>query len=79
MSTEIAISAKHFATGQTVIRFDVGVRQQMGLQIGALIEAALADGTFVRGLLHVENFVDGQCARLTETLAAFEAFERFFF
>lgn len=79
MPTQIAVSSEHFATSQAMIGFDVGVRQQMGLEVRTLIETALANGALVRRLLHVENLVNGQGARLAEAFAAFQAFERFLF
>jgi hypothetical protein len=36
------------------------VRQHVGLEVGALVEAAGADGALVRRLLQVQNAVDGQ-------------------
>jgi hypothetical protein len=53
---------------QQLLWLDVSVGQQMGLQVGALVEAALAYGTPVRALLHVEDLVDGQGAGLAEAL-----------
>ncbi len=55
---------------QELLWLDVSVGQQMGLQVGALVEAPLANGTPVRALLHVEDLVDGQGARLAEALPA---------
>jgi hypothetical protein len=55
---------------QQLLWLDVSVGQQMGLQVGALVEAALAYGTSVRALLHVEDLVDGQGAGLAEALPA---------
>jgi hypothetical protein len=49
------------------------------LEVGALVEAAIADGTLVRGLLEVRDFVNGECARLTEALPAVVALERLLF
>lgn len=55
----------------------VGVRQQMGLQVGSLVEAATADGTFVWRLFHVKDLVDGQRPRLAKTFATLQTFEWF--
>ncbi len=60
---------------QQLLWLDVSVGQQMGLQVGALVEAALAYGTPVRALLHVEDLVNGQGARLAEALPAVVALE----
>jgi hypothetical protein len=51
----------------------------MGLEVGALVEAAGADRALVRRFLQVQNAVDGQRPRLAETLAAVGAFERLLF
>lgn len=77
MTPEIAIAAKDLATRGTVVRLDVGVCEQMRLQIGALIERSIADGTLVRRLLHVQDLVHGQRARLAESFATFGALEGF--
>lgn len=77
MAAQVAVAPEHLAAGQTVIRLDVGVREQVRFQIGALVEAAIAHGALVRRLLHVQNLMDGQRTRLAETLAALEALERF--
>ena len=58
---------------------DVGMGQQMGLEVGPLIEASLTNGTSVGRLLHVKDSVDGQCPRLAKALAAFIALERLLF
>lgn len=49
--TEIAVPTKHLAARRTVVRFDVGVCQQVRLQIGTLVKAPAAHRTLVRGLL----------------------------
>lgn len=47
----------------------------MGLEIRALIETAVTNGTLMGRLFHVQNFVNGQRATLAESFAAFETFE----
>jgi len=54
------------------------VSQQVGLQVGSLIETSLTDGTLVGRFLHVQDLVDRQCPGLTEPLSAVRTFERFF-
>ena len=49
--------------------------EQVGLQVGPLVEASLADGTSVRTFLHVEDLVDGQGPRLAEAFPAVVALE----
>ena len=44
--------------------------QQVGLQVGALVERLAARGTLVRRLLQMEDLVHGQSPRLAEALAA---------
>lgn len=58
MSPEIAVAPEHFAAG-AVIWLDVGVGEQMSLEIGTLIKATGTDGTFVGRLLHVQDLVYG--------------------
>jgi hypothetical protein len=53
------------------------VREQVRLQVGALVEAAAAHRTLVWGLLHVEDLVHGQCPRLAEAFPTLAALERF--
>jgi hypothetical protein len=55
------------------------VNLHVRLEIGALIEAAMADGTFVWRLLQVRDFMHGQCARLTEAFAAIVTLEGLLF
>lgn len=78
MPPQITVSAKHFAALRTVVRFDVRVGQQVRFQVGSLVERPTANGTFVRRLLHVQDLMDGQSARLTKTFATLGALERFF-
>lgn len=59
-----------------MVRLDVGVREQMGLQVRALVEAPVADRALVGRLLEVEDLVDGERARLAESLPALGALER---
>jgi hypothetical protein len=47
----------------------------MCLEVGALIETAVAHGTLVRRLFHVQNLVHGQSATLTKSFPALDAFE----
>ena len=53
--------------------------QQVGLQVGPLVEASLTNWTTVRGLLHVEDLVNCQGSGLAEALAAFVTFEGLLF
>ena len=61
---------------EELLWFDICVGEQVGLEVGPLVEAPLTDGTpVVGGLLHVEDLVDGEGPRLTEPLAALSALE----
>ena len=51
----------------------------MCLEVGSLIKTSLTDGTPVWSLLVVEDFVNGQCPVLAETLATIITFKRFLF
>ncbi len=64
---------------QKLPRLDISVRQQVGLEVRALVEASLTNRTSVGTLLHVEDTVDSKCPRLAETFAAFIAFEGLLF
>ena len=60
---------------QQLLGFDVRVGLQVCLEVGALVEAPLADGTPVWRLLEVEDLVNSKSAGLTETLATVLALE----
>lgn len=77
VATEVAVAAEHFVALIALVGLVVGVREQVGLEIGPLIEAPHADGTLVRRLFHVQDLVDGQGTRLTESFATFLTLERF--
>uniref|UniRef100_A0A2M4DL90 Putative secreted protein n=1 Tax=Anopheles darlingi TaxID=43151 RepID=A0A2M4DL90_ANODA len=47
------------------------------LEVRALIERPIADGTLVRGLLQVRHLMDGEGARLAEALTTVGTLERF--
>lgn len=74
---EIAVPAEHFTARRAIVRFDVGVRQQVRLQVGPLVKAPAAHRTLVRRFLQVQDLMHGQRARLTEPFAALQTFERF--
>jgi hypothetical protein len=76
VTTEVAITPKHLATGTTLVGLVVGVGEQVGLEVGALVETAAAHRTLVGGLLHVQDLVHGQSPRLAEPLATLSALER---
>ena len=75
VAPQIAITAEHLAARRTLVRFQIGVRQQMSLQIGTLVETARANGTLVRRFFQVQNPVHGQRSRLAKAFAAITAFE----
>ena len=70
MSPQITVPPEDLPALVTLVGLVVRVGQQVGLQVGPLVEAPLTDGTLVGGLLHVENLVDRQGPRLTKSLAA---------
>ena len=45
---QVAIASKHFTTRRALVGFEVGVREEVSLEIGSLIEAARTDGALVR-------------------------------
>ena len=40
VSSQVAIASKHFTTRCALVRFEVGVREEVSFEIGSLIEAA---------------------------------------
>ena len=55
------------------------VCEEVGLEVGPLVEAPLTDGAAVRRLLVVEDLVHGQGAVLAETFPTIIALERLLF
>ena len=76
VASEVAIAPEHLTAGATLVGLVVGVREQVCLEVGALVETAAAHRTLVWGLLHVQNLVHGQRPRLAEPLATLTALER---
>lgn len=74
---QVAVPPEHLAAVGTVERFDVGVRQEVGLEVAPLVEGSAAGGALVGRLLHVEGLVDGQGSRLAEAFTALSALEGF--
>ena len=62
-----------------VVRLDVCVSEEVGLEIAALVEGTTAGGAFVRGLLEVESLVHSQCPCLAESFTTVRALEWFLF
>ena len=77
VAPEITVSSEDLLALVALVRLVIGVGQEVGLQVGPLVEAPAADGTLVRGLFHVQNFVDRQCSRLAKSFATFTTLERF--
>lgn len=74
---QVAVPPEDLAAVWTVERFDVGVRQEVGLEVAPLVEGSAACGALVGRLLHVEGLVDGQGSRLAEAFTALSAFKGF--
>lgn len=62
-----------------MIRLNVRVREEVSLQIAPLIETPGTNGTFVRRLLHMQNFVYCQGPALAKSFATLAALERLLF
>lgn len=77
--SQIAVAPEYLPAGIAVVGFDVCVRQQVGLQIAALVECPTASRTFMRTVFHVEDSVNCKSTRLTEAFSAFSTFKWFFF
>jgi hypothetical protein len=76
VTPKVATAAEEFGTAGTFVGLVVGVGEQVGLEVGALVETAAAHRTLVGGLLHVQDLVHGQSPRLAEPLATLSALER---
>ena len=76
---QVTVAPEHLMALIALVGLVVRMGQQVGLQVAPLVEAALAHGTLVRALLHVQDLVDGQGPRLAEALATVGTFERFLF
>ena len=64
---------------QQLFWLDICVSEEMCLEVGSLIKTSLTDGTPVRSLLVVEDFMDSQGSVLAETLATIITLERLLF
>ena len=73
--SQVAVPPEDLAAAVTVVWFDVGVRQEMGLEVAALVEGPIAGRAPMGGLLKVKGLVNGQGTSLTETLATIRTFE----
>ena len=60
VSPEIAISSEYLPTLIALVWFVIRVGEKVSLQIGALVELSLTDGTLMRRLFHVKDLVNGQ-------------------
>jgi hypothetical protein len=79
VSPQVAIASEHLATLIALVRLVIRVGEQVGLQVAPLVEGALAHGTLVRTLFHVEDPMDGEGAGLAEPLPALRTAERLLF
>ena len=76
VTPQVAAAAEEFGAAGTLVGLVVGVGEQVGLEVGALVETAAAHRTLVWGLLHVQDLVHGQSPGLAEPLATLSALER---
>ena len=77
VTTQVTVPAKYLATVGAVEGFDVGVREEVCLQVATLVERSSTGGTLVGRLLHVERLVNGERPCLAESFPTFTAFEWF--
>ena len=75
VTPQVTVATEHLAALVALIGLVVGVGEQVGLEVAALVEGALADGALVRALLHVEDPMHGQRPRLAEALPTLGAAE----
>lgn len=69
VSPEVTVAPEHLAALVALVGLVVRVCQQMCLQVGSLVKAALADGALVGRLLHVQDLVNSQGPGLAESFA----------
>ncbi len=58
VSPQVAVPPEDLAAAVTVVGLDVGVGEQVGLEVAALVEGTAAGGALVGRLLKVEGLVD---------------------
>lgn len=75
MPSKVAISAKDLSAMGAFVWLEVGMGEEVGLQVGTLIEGPRADRTLMRGLVHVKDLMHCQRPRLTKSLTTFSTFE----
>lgn len=75
--SEVTVPAEHLATRRAFVRLVIRVREEVGLEVAALVETPGTDRTLVRGLLHVQDLVDRESTALAEAFAALAALEGF--
>jgi hypothetical protein len=76
VTPKVTAASEEFGTAGAFVGLVVGVGEQVGLEVGALVEAATTHRTLVGGLLHMQDLVHGQRPGLAEPLATLSAFER---
>lgn len=76
VSSEVAVASELFPAVRTVVWLDVGVGEEVSLEVGSLVEGATACVALVRRVLHVEDAMHCQRPRLTEPFATLAALER---
>lgn len=79
MSSEITISLESFITLVASELGIVGVRQEVHLEAGPLVERLATGRTLVRRGVHVEDLVNREGPRLTEAFPTIRTLERFVF
>lgn len=47
MPSEVAVTTEYFTAGVALVGLVIGVGEQVGFQVAALVEAATADWTFM--------------------------------
>ena len=77
VSPEITVSPEDLFALVAFIGLVISVSEEMGLQVGPLVETPTADWTLVWGLLHVQDLVHSQRSRLAKSFATFTALEWF--
>ena len=79
MSSQVTVPPEFFATVRAVVWFDVCVSEEMGLEVGSLVETTATSMTLVRRIFHVKYLVDLKCPGLTEPFSTVRTLEGLLF
>lgn len=76
MPPQITIPPEDGTTRGTLVGLEVGVGEEVRLEVAALVEGAAAGGTLMWRLLHMKDLVDGQGTTLAEPFTTLTTLKR---